>query len=61
MSGVSNTLAGTTIFGYVDGVGTVVKFQFPREICLDSSGALYISDSTNGRIRKLIEGTNCLR
>ncbi len=42
------------IGGYVDGTGTKARFNFPSGIALDSAGNLYVADSANHVVRKLI-------
>jgi sugar lactone lactonase YvrE len=41
--------------GYVDGAGTVAKFNFASDvgIALDLSGSLYVTDGLNNRIRRI--------
>jgi len=51
-TGVVTTVAGSTA-GYTNGLGTNAQFSAPIGIALDSSGALYVSERTNQRIRKL--------
>ena len=41
--------------GYLDGVGTAAKFNFPVAISIDTLGNLYVSDSANHRIRKVTQ------
>jgi NHL repeat len=54
-AGVVNTFAGngTAGAGYVDGTGTSARFNTPTGIAIDGAGNLYVSDSTNRRIRKI--------
>src|SRR5436190_1515673 len=54
-----STIAGDIGFGSADGVNSAARFNYPRGITLDSSGNLYIADSANGTIRKVVRvGTN---
>lgn len=51
------TIAGTGIAGYQEGLAMDAQFNYPRGICLDDTGNIYIGDSWNHRIRKIsIEG-----
>lgn len=57
IDGTVSTLAGSTP-GYSDGVGSSVKFNFPFNIFMHSSGIMYIADNGNYKIRKMtIDGT----
>jgi len=48
-----STLAGST-GGYLDAAGTSAKFNYPYDVCSDGTGNLYISDTFNYKIRKII-------
>lgn len=52
-TGVVSTLAGSLSPGYADGTGTAAAFNNPTAVTLDSSGALYVADWRNNRIRKI--------
>ena len=52
-AGVVSTVAGSTVSGYVDGVGTVAKFYLPRGISVDSTGNVWVADKDNHMIRKI--------
>lgn len=57
-TGVVSTLAGTpSTSGYADGTGTSATFSFPRRVCSDGAGGLFISDTGNARIRRLVLST----
>ncbi len=53
-SGVVSTLAGSGIGSYVDGYGTAAQFFSPFGICSNSSGEIFVADSGNNRIRKIL-------
>ena len=50
------TIAGTGVAGYQNGPVTEAQFNYPRGICLDDTGNIYIGDSWNHRIRKISVG-----
>ena len=53
---VSNTVlcvAGSSLSGHEDGLAKTAKFHYPSGLALDSSGAVYVSDSFSNRIRKV--------
>jgi hypothetical protein len=52
--GVVTTLAGgNATLSYADGIGTNAAFRQPYGIAVDLTGNVYLSDSTNNRIRKI--------
>ncbi|MBI5891025.1 MAG: hypothetical protein HZB47_10145 [Nitrosomonadales bacterium] len=55
-SGVVTTLAGSGVFGSLDGTGTGATFGFPRGITTDGTN-LYVADSSNNSIRKIVIST----
>ena len=61
-SGVVSTFAGALVTnsdtikgnsGFNDGTGTGARFNYPRSICIDSFGNLYVADTNNNAIRKI--------
>jgi len=50
-SGYVSTVAGTGTAGYLDGIGTDAMFSAPRGIAIGSDGRLYVSDTSNNRLR----------
>lgn len=51
--GTVSTWAGSTV-GTADGTGTEAKFNYPGDVGVDANGNVYITDSNNHRIRKII-------
>jgi prepilin-type N-terminal cleavage/methylation domain-containing protein len=51
-TGTSITVAGSAQ-GYANGTGTNALFSNPSGVVIDSTGALYIADTSNNRIRKI--------
>ena len=51
--GVVSTVAGSNVFGYMDGVGTVARFYYPYGISVDSTGNVWVADTNNNMIRKI--------
>lgn len=49
------TIAGTTQNGFQDGNSDVALFNSPTAVIIDSDGNLYIADTANHKIRKVIE------
>lgn len=48
-----STVAGTGVAGAADGAGAVATFSAPAGIAVDSSGALYVADSVNNKVRRV--------
>jgi prepilin-type N-terminal cleavage/methylation domain-containing protein len=55
-AGAVSTLAGNTL-GNNDGVGTSAQFNSPRGVAADNNGNLYVTDTTNNTIRKIVIST----
>jgi serine/threonine protein kinase, bacterial len=55
-AGVVTYLAGNTSAGSANGNGTAASFNFPTGIAVDSSGNVYVGDTTNNMIRKITAG-----
>ena len=51
--GTVSTIAGSGVAGFLDGTSSVAEFNYPRGICIDAQGNLFIGDSWNHRIRKI--------
>jgi hypothetical protein len=52
-NGIVSTVAGSGIAGYLNGNSSTARFNYPRGICVDKAGNLYVGDSWNHRIRKI--------
>ena len=53
-SGNVNTLAGKGVEGSSDGIGTSSSFKNPSGVVLDTVGNIYVTDSGNNKIRKIV-------
>ena len=54
-AGVVSTLAGTAgVAGSTDGAGTSALFNHPQAVAVDSTGAIYVADTFNDEIRKIV-------
>jgi sugar lactone lactonase YvrE len=51
--GIVTTLAGQRIYHTIPGMDTVVRFDNPSGIAVDSSGYVYVADCGNDLIRKI--------
>lgn len=54
-SGVASTFAGSNAgtMGTVNATGTAARFSYPRGVAVDSSGNLFVADSSSSIIRKV--------
>lgn len=50
---VVSTLAGGENPGFVDGIGSMAKFNHPSAMVIDRAGNIYVSDHDNHSIRKI--------
>jgi serine/threonine-protein kinase len=51
------TIAGSTTYGSADGVGTAAGFNTPAGIVSDGHGNLYVTDTHNNEVRKIMIAT----
>jgi sugar lactone lactonase YvrE len=57
-TGAVSTLAGTVgMQGSADGIGTTAQFRSPKGIAADGMGNLYIADTNNYTLRKIVLAT----
>ena len=52
-AGVVTTVAGTGLFDFANGTGTLAHFKNPSGVAIDSQGNIYIADQNNHRIREI--------
>jgi sugar lactone lactonase YvrE len=52
-TGSVTTIAGSGTAGYLDGAPLTSQFNYPRGICRNKKGELFVGDSWNHRIRKI--------
>lgn len=50
------TLAGDTVTGSTDGIGTAARFSTPMGIAIDNQGSIFVADGSNHCIRKITPG-----
>ena len=55
-TGAVSTLAGSTV-GFADGVGPAAQFNNPYGVACDASGNVYVADSNNNRVRRVVVAT----
>ena len=56
-AGVVSTLAGSSSAGSSDGTGTGARFYGPQGLAADSSNNIYVADTNNQTVRKLVPST----
>ncbi len=56
-NGMVSTLAGSGVAGWADGVGVAAIFNRPSGVACDSSGTVYIGDTSNSRVRRIVVST----
>jgi len=61
-SGIITTIVGRDTGGYYgdNGPATNAGLFFPEDVCIDTSGNIYIADALNNRIRKVIVATGII-
>lgn len=52
-AGIVSTVAGSGTAGFNDGAGSFAQFNGPTDLVISPSGALYVTDYYNNRIRKI--------
>jgi sugar lactone lactonase YvrE len=57
LDGTVGTLAGDGVNGLIDGAAAQARFFWPEDVAIDGSGAIYVSDQGNHRIRRLAGGS----
>ena len=55
--GVTTLSGSTCTSGFVDGAGTAAKFNFPGGIAVDANGTVYVADTCNHMIRKMLSNS----
>ena len=60
-SGVVSIVAGMAgVSGTADGTGTAARFYGPQGLALDGAGNLYVADTNNDTIRKVVTSTSAV-
>lgn len=58
---VVSTIAGTAgMFGSADGVGGAAQFKVPQSVACDTSGNVYVADTLNNTVRKVVLATGAV-
>jgi len=56
-----STLAGTALtYGSIDGTGAAARFHYPSGVAADSAGNVYVADTDNDIIRKIVASTGAV-
>lgn len=55
--GVVSLLAGSGTPAFADGTGAGASFAYPAQIAIDNTGNLYVADTNNHRIRRIVIST----
>ncbi len=58
--GVVSTIAGSSTWGFADGLPLSAAFRGPTGIAVDTNGIIYVCDTGNGAIRKISPGSSVL-
>lgn len=53
---VTTLAGGNGLAGQTDGTGTTAGFKQPSGVAIDATGAIYVSDTGNHTIRKIVQG-----
>jgi sugar lactone lactonase YvrE len=60
-AGAVTTIAGTAgASGFTDATGSAVRFHGPQGLALDASGDLFVADTNNNAVRKLVIATGAV-
>ena len=60
-AGVVTTLAGSAgVAGTSNGTGAAARFNYPASVAVDGAGNLYVADSANHAIRKIVISTGAV-
>jgi glucose/arabinose dehydrogenase len=55
--GIVATIAGDGTAGFADGQAGLAKFNGPSGLAVGAGGEVYVADTANGRIRKILPGS----